>query len=170
MAMRKISTGTIMAIAMLGLVLTFTTAGVLSVNQTIPATGNIIVQTPAPTSPPSSPSASPSPPPTVSLGVYSDSACTQNLTSIDWGTLSPGGSVTRTIYVKNTGNTQITLSMTPANWNPASANGPITLTWNREGTTLSAGQSTSATLTLSVSSSISGITSFSVNIVISGTG
>jgi len=166
MAMRKISTGTIMAIAMLGLVLTFTTAGLLSVNQAIPSTGNIIVQTPAP--PP--PSQSPSPSPTVSLGVYNNSACTQTLTSIDWGTLSPGGTVTRTIYVKNTGNTQVTLSMTKANWDPASANGTITLTWNREGTTLNAGQSTAATLTLSVSSSISGITSFSVNVVISGTG
>jgi len=107
---------------------------------------------------------------TTNLGVYSDSACTQSLTSINWGTVSPGGSVARTIYVKNLGTNQLTLSMTGANWSPASADGPITLTWNREGTALGANQVATATLTLRVSSSISGITTFNVNIVITGTG
>jgi hypothetical protein len=67
---------------------------------------------------------------TANLGVYSDSACTRSLTSINWGTVSPGGSVARTIYVKNLGATQVTLSITGANWGPGSADGPITLTWN----------------------------------------
>ncbi|MBT0159172.1 hypothetical protein G4O51_04225 [Candidatus Bathyarchaeota archaeon A05DMB-2] len=104
------------------------------------------------------------------MGVYQNSDCTQSLTLIDWGTISPGGSVTKTIYVKNTGNTAITLSMTKSGWNPTSANGPITITWNRESMNLNPGASTAATLTLNVSSSISGITSFSVNIIIAGTG
>jgi hypothetical protein len=107
---------------------------------------------------------------TANIGVYSDSACTQSLTSVNWGNLSPGGSVARTIYVKNLGTTQVTISMTGANWNPTSADGPLTLTWNREGTVLSANQVATATLTLSVSSSISGITTFNVDIVITGTG
>src|SRR3990170_3259436 len=150
MAMKKLSTGAIIAIiAITGMFLTLITAGLLSVNQSISSSGNVT---------------------TVNVGVYSDSACTQTLTSVDWGTISPGTTVTRTIYVKNTGNTQITLSMTTNSWSPTSANGPLTLTWNREGTTLSAGISTAATLTLSISSSISGITTFSVNIVITGTG
>jgi hypothetical protein len=149
MAMRKISRGAILAIVVVGLVLTLTTVGLVSVNQTVPSTGTIT---------------------TVNVGVYSDSACTLPLTSIDWGTISPGTTVTRTIYVKNTGNTQITLSMTTNSWNPTSANGPITLTWDKEGAKLNAGLSTAATLTLTVSSTISGITTFSVNIVITGTG
>jgi hypothetical protein len=149
MAMRKISTGAILAIVMVGVILTLTTAGLLSVNQTVPSTGTVT---------------------SVNVGVYSDSACTLTLTSIDWGTISPGTSVTRTIYVKNTGNTQITLSMTKTNWNPTGANGPITITWDKESTTLAANAVATATLTLSVSSSISGITAFSVNIVITGTG
>jgi hypothetical protein len=107
---------------------------------------------------------------TVNVGVYSDSACTQPLTSISWGTISPGSTITRTIYVKNTGTAQITLSMTTNSWNPTSANGPLTLTWDKEGATLTANQVATATLTLTVSSSISGITTFSVNIVIAGTG
>jgi hypothetical protein len=106
----------------------------------------------------------------VNVGVYSDSACTLNLTSIDWGSVYPGGSVSRTIYVKNTGNVPITLTMTTTAWNPASAAGQITVTWDKENATLNPGQSTSATLTLTVSPSISGVTSFSMNIVITGSG
>ena len=149
MSTPKLSTGALIAIIATAVFLTVTTAGLLSVNQNIPSSGTVTA---------------------VNVGVYSNSACTQNLTSINWGTVSPGDSVTRTIYVKNTGNTQVTLSMTKTNWNPASANGPITITWNRESTTLVADQVTTATLTLSVSESVSGITDFSVEIVITGTG
>jgi archaellum component FlaG (FlaF/FlaG flagellin family) len=149
MAMRKISTGAIIAIVVIGIALTATSAGLLSVSQSVSSTGTVTA---------------------INVGVYSDVSCTQTLTSIDWGSVSPGGSVTRIIYVKNTGNAQISLSMTTANWNPSGANGPITLTWNRESTTLNPGQSTAATLTLSVSSGISGITTFSVNVVITGSG
>ena len=58
--------------------------------------------------------------------------------------------------------------MTKTNWNPVNADGPITLTWNRENATLNVDQVTSAILTLSLSESISGITNFSVDIVFTG--
>jgi hypothetical protein len=106
----------------------------------------------------------------TNIGVYSDSACTQSLTSISWGTISPGASVTRTVYIKNLGTTSVTLSMSTANWNPTTANGPISLAWNQESTVLTANQVATATLTLSTSSTVNGITTFSVDIVISGTG
>jgi hypothetical protein len=147
--MPRASLGVILAVAVTGLFLTVTTAGLLSANQTVPSSGTIT---------------------TVNVGVYSDSRCTQPLESIDWGSLSPGSEVTKTMHIKNAGNTSITLSMTKSNWNPASANGPITLSWNKEGTSLTFGQTTTATLTLSVSSSISGITTFGVDIIITGTG
>jgi len=149
-AMRKISTGTIMAIAIVGLILTVTTAGLLSASQSVYSTGTVDITA-------------------VNVGVYSDAGCTLSLTSISWGTISPGNSVTQTIYVKNTGNTPITLSMTTSNWNPVAANGPISISWNRQSQVLSAGSSIAATVTLTVSSSISGVTDFSVNIVITGT-
>jgi len=38
----------------------------------------------------------------VNVGVFSDAGCSVNLTSIDWGSVYPGESVSRTIYVKNT--------------------------------------------------------------------
>ena len=59
--------------------------------------------------------------------------------------------------------------MTTLNWSPANANGPITLTWNQEGTKLQPGASVPAILTLSVSSSIIDITSFSIQINVIGT-
>ena len=106
----------------------------------------------------------------VNLGVYSDSACTIPLSSISWGTLTPGGTTTQTIYIKNTSiDLSLTLSMTTSSWSPASANGPITITWNQQSSDLQPGASVAAILTLTVSSSISDVTSFSVNINIGGT-
>jgi hypothetical protein len=151
MEMRKISTGVILAIATTGLFLTLLTSGLLLSNQTVPSNGSVLS--------------------TVNVGVYSDSSCTQNCTSINWGTLAPGSSTIRTVYVKNTGTLPMTLNMATTGWNPSNANGPITLSWNREGAVLNASQSISATLTLTVSSSISSsITTFSFNITITGTG
>lgn len=149
MAMRKIPSVAIVAVALVGLFLTLTTAGLLSVNQSVPTSGVVS---------------------SVNVGVYSDSACTQLLTSISWGSVSPGSTVTRTCYVKNTGTASITLSMTTNSWSPPSAEGPIGLAWDRENTAISSGQVVLATFTLTVSSSISGVTNFSFNVVVTGTG
>lgn len=105
-----------------------------------------------------------------SLGVYSDSACRVPMTTINWGSVSPGGTVTKTVYVKNTGGTSLTLSMTTNKWNPTTANGPLTVTWNKQAAVLAPRQSTAATIKLTVSPGTTGFTSFSVQISISGTG
>ncbi|MEJ5328310.1 MAG: hypothetical protein WHU54_08725 [Candidatus Bathyarchaeia archaeon] len=148
MSLAKLSTKTLLLIITTGVILTAVTTGALTVTKPIPATGTIS---------------------TINLEAYLDVACSQPVTSIDWGTISPGATVTRTVYLKNTGSVQMTLSMTPSNWSPTSANGPITIFWDKEGATLPPGQTTAAVITLRVSSSISGITSFSCNIVITGT-
>ena len=149
MALTKTPLRAVIALVATASFLTVLTAGLLSVNQSVPSSGTITA---------------------VDVGVYSDSACTQNLTSIDWGTILPGNSVTETIYVKNTGNARIYLTMTTTNWNPSTADGPITITWNiGEDWVLGVDNVHTATLTLSVSSSISGISDFSVDIVITGT-
>ena len=106
----------------------------------------------------------------VNVGVFADSGCTQNLTAVSWGSVYPGESVNRTIYVKNTGNAPTTLSMATSGWSPAAANGPLSIVWDREGVSLSPGLSISATLTLGVSPSVSGIADFGVNIVVTGSG
>jgi uncharacterized repeat protein (TIGR01451 family) len=149
MKLQNLSRGTLLTIALTGILLAVTSAGLLSVSQNIPSSGTVTA---------------------VNVGVYSDSACTQNLTSINWGTLAPGDTATRTVYVKNTGNAPITLNMITTNWNPASANGPITITWDVEDWVVGTDNVVTATLTLSVSSSTSDVTDFSIEIVITGTG
>ena len=106
----------------------------------------------------------------VNVGVFADSECIQNLTAISWGSVYPGESVTRIAYVKNIGNTPITLNMTTTGWNPPGANGPISIIWDKEGIILSPGQVVTAVLMLSTSPNISGIADFSVNIIITGSG
>jgi hypothetical protein len=106
---------------------------------------------------------------TVNVGAYQDSGCTQVLSTIDWGNVVPGSSSSRTIYVKNTGNTQISLNMTLNTWNPSNAASYINLTWNQENTVLNVGNNVAALLVLSVSASVTGITSFSFNATITGT-
>ena len=106
----------------------------------------------------------------INVQVYSDETCKSPLGSINWGILEPGDLVNRVVYVKNTGNAPMTVSMTTGNWKPLGAGDFITITWNREGTSLSAGSSTSATISLSVSSSIIGINNFSSDITIEGSG
>ena len=139
----------------MGMILTYTTAGLISfqnanstVNRQLPSSGNIAA---------------------INVGLYMNSACTQKLESINWGDIAPGESVNKIIYLKNTGTTDIALSMTTNNWNPSIANGPITITWNREGILLEQGAVTSATLTLETLEDTVGITAFSVSILIVGT-
>jgi hypothetical protein len=132
------------------LALSASTLAVLTVNKNLGSTGTITT--------------------TPNLGVYSDSACTQNVTTINWGTIAAGTNTTQTINIKNTGTGTMTLSMTISNWTPTAASTYITLTWDKQNTQLSAGQSTMATLTLTVSPSTTGITTYSNTITISGSG
>ncbi|MGD0203766.1 MAG: hypothetical protein ABSC20_07685 [Candidatus Bathyarchaeia archaeon] len=151
MAKRKLSiTTAVVTLVIIGIALALTTFAAITTSTTVPATGTVTTS--------------------AGLAVYSNSACTTSLSSINWGTLTAGGTTTQTIYVKNTSTgLSLSLNMTTSGWSPASANGPITVTWNPQSTDLQPGASTAATLTLTVSSSISDITSFSVNINIGGT-
>jgi hypothetical protein len=154
MALQKIGTAAIIVIATVGLVLTVAAAGVLTSSQTVRTAGTLSsVQT------------------SVNVGVYANSSCTQNASFIDWGTLKPGDTTTQTVWVKNAGTANTTLSMATNNWLPTNASQWISLTWNQEGTVLAPNQVVQATLTLTVSPSInSSITSFSFDIQITGTG
>jgi hypothetical protein len=147
----KLSVSTaVIALVITALALTLTTFAAISSNQNISSSGTVNVS--------------------ANLGVYSDSACQNSLSSINWGTINPGANITRTIYIKNTGSgLSLTLSMNTTSWNPSSANGPMTLTWNQENTRLTPGQIQAATLTLAVSPTIADVTNFSVQINITGT-
>ena len=146
MAMQKVTIGTVVVIAVMGLMVS--ALGALVAIRTVSNSGSVTA---------------------VGVGLYSDIGCTTALSAISWGTLNPGDVKTYTVYVRNEGTVSVTLSMTVGNWNPLSASGYITLTWNKQNTVLSAGSVATSVLTLSVSSSVSGVTSFSFDITITGT-
>jgi uncharacterized protein YybS (DUF2232 family) len=136
------------ALIITAIALTATTAAVLTTNQTVPLNGTINA---------------------VNLALYSDSACTQTLTTLNVGTINPGATATQTVYVKNTGNVPETLTMTTANWNPSNASTSLTLSWNRQSYVLPAGQSISAILTLTAAANTNGLTTFSCDVTLTGT-
>ncbi len=104
------------------------------------------------------------------VGVFSDSACTVAVSVLNWGAFPAGGSGTQMIYVKNTGTGSMALNMAVSGWAPQAAATWIAISWDREGAVLSAGQSVATTLTVRVDAAISGVTSFSNTITLSGTG
>jgi len=107
---------------------------------------------------------------TVGVGVYKDVNFTVSVTQIDWGVLEPGTTKNHTVYLRNESNVPISLNMTTQNWNPPAAEQFISVSWDQEGKTLEPNQVVSVIFTLSVSADISGVTSFSFEIVIIGSG
>jgi hypothetical protein len=106
----------------------------------------------------------------IGVGVYWDSSLTNRTTAINWGTLDPGAQRSFTVYIRNEGNSAITLTQSTSNWNPSAASNYLSLTWNYNGQTINAGTSVQVTLTLTVSASITGVSNFTFDITIVGSG
>ena len=138
---------TALAIAVAGI-----TYAAITINQNIPSAGTIT------TSP--------------NVGIYSNSQCTNSISTINWGSIGAGGNAQQTIYVEDTGDAPMTLSITVSNWSPTTASTYISLTWNGQGQQIQPGANNAlaVTFTLNVSPNITGITTFSNSITISGTG
>jgi archaellum component FlaG (FlaF/FlaG flagellin family) len=147
MAMQKIAVGAVFLFAVL--LLTATALAILQSTKTISNTGNIKA---------------------VNVSLYQDSSCTIPLSALTWSNVEPNSSTIQTVYVKNEGTAPMTLNMTTNTWNPANALTYITVTWNQENTIVNPGNNVQANVTLTVSPSIAGITSFTFTIVIKGTG
>ncbi len=148
MAVRKMSIGLVLGLAVTGLFLSVMSAGALSASQSVASNGTISA---------------------VNVGIYTDVACTQACTSINWGNLAPGNSTTKIIYIKNNGNIPLTLSMSTPSWTPSNANTYLTLSWDRTNAVLNPGNSVKATLTLTATANAGSISAFSFNIIITGT-
>jgi hypothetical protein len=106
----------------------------------------------------------------IGVGVYWNSNGTNEVTSINWGTLEPGSNTNRKCYIQNEGNSVVTLSMFTSNWNPTNASNYITLSWDYGGQLVNLGELIPVIFTLSISGSVEGITSFSFDITIVGSG
>jgi hypothetical protein len=106
----------------------------------------------------------------IDVMVYSDADYKNVLSSIDWGLLEPGESKNLTYYVRNEGNSAVTISLLTENWNPLNASRYIDLNWNYEGQSIVPDGVVEVTFTLVVSPSVEGITDFTFDIVIVGSG
>ena len=67
---------------------------------------------------------------TIGVNAFLDSACTNPVTSLDWGTLQPGNTINKSFYLLNQGNTPVVLQLYAENWNSYSAEQNLVLSWN----------------------------------------
>lgn len=84
--------------------------------------------------------------------------------------MEPSQNKTVLCYIKNEANVPSTLSLYTENWHPSNASTWISLSWNLEGVVANVSEVLEAQLTLTVSPDIGNITTFSFDIVISGSG
>jgi hypothetical protein len=103
------------------------------------------------------------------VGIYWNQACSNRTFSLDWGLIQAGSNKTLTVYIKNEGNSAVSLWLGTSNWTPSIALDYMSLSWNYSGQALGVGQVIPLELTLTVYPTISGITDFSFNTAIIAT-
>jgi len=107
----------------------------------------------------------------VGVGVFWDSGCTNRVSSINWSLVEPGSLNNATVYIKNEGNSPVTLNLNTTNWNPMNAPNYMKLRWDYANQTIKpTDNALRVKLTLAVYSNITGITNFRFDIIITGTG
>jgi len=106
----------------------------------------------------------------IGVNVYWDQQCTNVTDSLNFGEMEPDSSKNFTLHLRNEGNIPLTLSMTSENWNPSNSTSYMLLTWNREGEQVSPDEVLEFVVALSVFQNVTGINSFSLDIVIVGIG
>ena len=102
----------------------------------------------------------------INVGLYADQACTTPVESIQWGLLEPGATANQTVYIRNEGDSNTTLTMILSNWNPTNSSNYIGLSWDYTGQTLDISQVIQVRFTLFILENIQGITDFSFDVTI----
>jgi len=139
------------------LILTISIVGAVSVTGFLQSTesissSGILIQTISP--PPPLPEPPTPPEPKIEIDVYLDSECTTRLTEVEWGQIEAGSMVERVMYINNSGEVGVFLSLLTDNWNPASAAEHITLTWDYDGNPIDPKGILEVTLKIEVGASI----------------
>jgi hypothetical protein len=106
----------------------------------------------------------------VGVAVYWDPAFAVPVTSISWGIVEPGETKNVSCYIANTSNVPIILTLTTSNWQPPNASNFITLTWNYDEQWIPIGNYSPITFSIHVDPATTGITAFSFDITITGSG
>jgi hypothetical protein len=105
----------------------------------------------------------------LGVEVYWDPLGVSKVTTIDWGTLSPGDFRGTTIYIKNVQNTNCTLSFNTTAWNPVNASKYLLLSWNYTGAVLQPSKYVVVQIRLLVDTAIKDVHSFTFTIWITAT-
>ncbi len=107
---------------------------------------------------------------TVNVGVYWNSDCTEEITEINWGNLTPGSTTDINIYVRNEGTVSpCFLSLSSKNWVPTHALIYMTISWNYKNKPINPNEAVAVILTLKIAPQVTGINNFNFIIVITGT-
>lgn len=145
MAFRKMTVVAVIMLVVLSVLLTVSTMGVLGAPR---GSGNVQV---------------------MNVGVYLDSDCTVPCTSIDWGHISAGGAVSKTIYVKNSGSSVVYLKISNSNWIPLKASSLMKLSWDIGNSyPLSVGEVVPVKFTLKAAANTHDLSDFSFTVVLTG--
>jgi hypothetical protein len=132
--------------------------GLLLFSENIGTSGILVLPSP-------SPSSSLPPEPSIEVDVYSDKGCNQALSHINWGEIVVGGSVYRTVYIKNSGDTATVLNFVTKNFSPVEIEEHMYLYWDYDGSSLEAGQVKKILLTLTVDNQITDLGGFNFDII-----
>ncbi len=92
-------------------------------------------------------------------------------TSLAWGILEPNSVTNMTVNIRGNGTAPVTLTYQVTDWQPKEAEDYMALTWNYKGQSVNSTW-TPVVFSLRVHQNVtsSGITNFSFNIVVTGTG
>lgn len=101
----------------------------------------------------------------IRLELYEDLNATTLLTRIDWGFIDPDETKSYTCYLKSKSNVPVYLTLTTENWNPINVSDYFVLSWDYDNATLQPNEIHEVTFNLYVASDISGIDTFSFDIV-----
>lgn len=117
------------------------TSGILFTQVTVSTTGTIVTDN-------------------VNIGVYSDASCQISLGSLSFGSVYPGDTIVKTVYLKNNGNTLSVLSCVFNGWNPSQAVNYIIPSWDGEGANIDVNEVLSVNFTINIKPNVSGFTNF----------
>jgi hypothetical protein len=102
----------------------------------------------------------------IGVGIYWNQECTNRTLSLNWGSTVAGSSSNLTVYIRNEGDSAVSLRLSASEWIPSNAPSYMSLNWNYINQVLKVGEVIPLELTLSVSPTISDIKNFSFDVIV----
>ncbi|MFX0080046.1 MAG: hypothetical protein ACFE8O_12490, partial [Candidatus Hermodarchaeota archaeon] len=80
------------------------------------------------------------------IGVYWDSNCSNEVSSIEWGTLEPGSVKNVVVFIRNEVEEPAYYALSTTNWNPPESSQYLSLGWNYSGQQINPNETLQTTL------------------------